>query len=267
MLRILITNDDGYTSPGLYMLYDAVKDLGEVLVFSTELPRSAVAHTISFNKPLRVHRIRFSGYELYVTDGTPVDAIHLAVSLLGFKPNLVFSGVNVGENLSLQHIFYSGTLAAAIEAALMGVPAIAFSADVKTFEELEKKELREIVTKVARVLAEFVAKQGFPRGADVLSVNIPSPDRFRRCVRLAKASRIRWVSVYEERIDTRGRPYYWLEPKPVDPKPGTDVYAVVIEGCVAITPLTVNLNAPHCECSNLEEVLTKLFEEDGSYPL
>jgi len=266
LLRILITNDDGYTSPGLYALYEAVKDLGEVMVFSTELPRSAVAHTISFNRPLRVYHTKFRGYEIYVTDGTPVDVVHLAVSLLGFKPTLVLSGVNVGENLSLQHVFYSGTLAAAIEAALLGIPAIAFSADVKTFQDLEHPELRRVVARVARTLAEHVDKHGFPPGVDVLSVNIPSPDRFRGCAKIAWASRTRWVSVYEERLDTRGRPYYWLEPKPVDPKPGSDVYTVVVEGCVAVTPLSIDMNVHSCRCDELRRSVEKMFSHRASSP-
>ena len=242
MPRILITNDDSYLSRGLYLLYDAVRDLGEARVYSTEWPRSAVGHSVSFNKPLRLTETTHLGYSVYVTDGSPVDALHLAIAAHGFEPDLVLSGVNVGENLTIQHIVYSGTLAVAIEAALMGIPAVAFSADVHLFEEFKNQRLAEAVKTVARALAEDILAQGLPRGADLLSVNFPSPESLRGCVRITNAARRRWRPAFEQRFDTRGRPYYWLTPRPLSPEPGSDSYAVLVEGCVSITPLSIDLN-------------------------
>ncbi len=258
--RILITNDDCYLSRGLYLLYDAVKELGEARVYSTELPRSAVGHTISFNKPVRLVEKRYLGYRVYVTDGTPIDALHLAMVVHGFTPDLVLSGVNVGENLALQHIFYSGTIAVAVEAALHGIPAVAFSADISGYEEFEDPVFGEAVRRVARALAEHVLSRGMPEGADLLSVNFPSPGSLRGCVRVVRAARLRWRAVYERRLDTRGRPYYWLVTVPVDAEPGTDVYAVTVEGCVSITPLRVDMGGA-LAAGKLEDVAARVEEE------
>lgn len=240
--RIIVTNDDSYLSKGLYLLYDSIKDLGEARIYSTEWPRSAVGHTISFNKPLRLTRITHNKHDVYVVDGSPVDALHLAIAAHEFTPDLVVSGVNVGENLTIQHIVYSGTIAVAIEAALMGIPAIAFSADVRLWEEFEDDRLSRAIRAVAHELSRSVLEDGLPEGVDLVSVNFPSPSSLRGCVRVARAARRRWRPDFERRLDTRGRPYYWLQPIPLSPEKGSDVYSVFAEGCVAVTPLRIDLN-------------------------
>lgn len=242
MVRFLVTNDDSYASPGLLLLYRVASSVGDALVFSTESPRSVIGHTITFSKPLRVYSMRVGGINMYLTDGTPIDVIHLALNVLGYKPDLVLSGINIGENLTLQHIFYSGTVAAAIESAVAGIPAIAFSADVESFDQISTPEMESIAMNYLRVLVEKVVKRGLPQGVDLLSVNIPNPKNFRSCVRVVKASRVRWYSSYDGRRDPSGRPYYWLYMKKLEAEPGTDVYAVEVEGCISITPLTINLN-------------------------
>jgi len=242
MPRILVTNDDSYVSPGLYLLSEALEPLGEVLIFSTEYPRSVIGHTITIFKPLRIYETRVSDKRVYVTDGTPVDVIHLAIDVLGYRPDLVVSGINVGENLTLQHIFYSGTVAAAIEASLVGIPSIAVSAYVSSFQEFNDPRLREIVLKTVTPIAEAVLRKGLPKNVDLLNVNIPRVDCFRNCVKVTRAARLRWRATYVRGRDPRNRPYYWLSSIPVDPEPGTDVYAVEVEGCVSITPISVDLN-------------------------
>jgi len=241
--RILVTNDDSYLSKGLYLLYDSVKGLGEARIYSTIWPRSAVGHVVSLNKPLRLDLIEYQGYRVYVTDGSPVDALHLAIAVHKFQPDVVLSGVNVGENLSIQHVVYSGTLAVAIEAALMGIPALAFSADVEVFEEFDDPIVVAMVRCVARELTRYVLNYGLPRGVDLLSINFPSPERFKGCIRVSSAARRRWFPAFEQRLDTRGRPYYWLLPRQLPPEPGTDVYATMVEGCISVTPLSVDMNA------------------------
>ncbi len=263
--KVLITNDDSYLSPGLYLLHDAVKDLADTLIVSTMLPRSAVGHVISFNKPLRIRKAVHAGREVYVTDGTPVDAVHLAISVLGFKPDLVLSGVNVGENLSLQHTYYSGTLAAAIEAALLGIPAIAFSADVMFFEDFREVKLAKVVKVVARRLTKYVLGNGLPEGTDLLSVNVPSMSRFRECVKVGRLARLRWVAKFEERLDTRGRPYYWLQTKPVKAPEGTDVHIATVEGCVSVVPMNIDVSAvPKRVCDELSDVARGIESELSS---
>ncbi len=260
MPRILITNDDSYVSPGLYLLKEAVEGLGEVMVFSTEYPRSVIGHTITFSKPLRIYEVDVGGTRVYVTDGTPVDVVHLARDVLGFEPNVVLSGVNVGDNLTLQHIFYSGTVAAAIEAALIGIPSIAFSACIQSFSDFEDPKLREVVKKIARSLTTAVLEKGLPRGVDVLNVNIPPMSRFANCVRITRAARLRWLSTYVERRDPRNRPYYWLAFRAVDPEPGSDTYAVDVEGCISITPLSIDLNVGKVPHRELERLVSSYVE-------
>jgi len=260
MPNILITNDDSYVSPGLYILKEAVEGLGNVLIFSTEYPRSVVGHTITFSRPLRLYEVEVGGERVYVTDGTPVDVVHLARDVLNFHPDVVLSGVNVGDNLTLQHIFYSGTVAAAIEAALMGIPSIAFSACVQSFKDFENPTLRSVIKKIARSLAEAVLREGLPRGVDVLNVNIPPVNRFSNCVRITKAARLRWVSTYIERRDPRDRPYYWLAFRGVEPAPGTDTYAVEVEGCISVTPLSIDLNVGKVPHRDLEALVANYVE-------
>lgn len=261
MVRFLVTNDDSYASPGLYLLYRAALGLGEVLVFSTESPRSVIGHTITLSRPLRVYRMRVRGIEVYLTDGTPVDVVHLAINVLRYKPDLVLSGINVGENLSLQHIFYSGTVAAAIESAVVGVPAIAFSADVESFEEMETAEMEGIAMKYLRKIIEAVTRYGLPGGVDLLNINIPNPRRFRDCVEVTRASRVRWLSSYEGRRDPSGRPYYWLSMNKVAAEPGTDVYAAEVMGCISITPLSIDLNAGARGVEELRRVVEEVFQK------
>ncbi|MET1127954.1 MAG: 5'/3'-nucleotidase SurE [Thermoproteota archaeon] len=259
MFRILVTNDDGYLSPGLYLLYEAVKELGEARIYSTEYPRSAIARTISFNCPLRLVERRYLGYKVYVTDGTPIDAFYLAMGVHKFRPNIVVSGINVGENLTLQHIYYSGTVAVAIEAALHGIPSIAFSADIMGYEEFDDPVFSSAIKVIAKELVSYVLSKGLPSGIDVLSVNIPSPSRIRSCVSLLPAARLRWRAEFETRLDTRGRPYYWLRTVPLEGEEGTDIHALE-RGCTVVTPLSVDLNvsARVGQLEGLEGVLRSL---------
>lgn len=238
-MRFLVSNDDGYLSPGLYLLAESVRELGEVVIASTEVPRSATGREITFNRPLRLARKKWFGWSVYVTDGTPIDSIHLVIEVLGFKPDLVLSGINVGDNLSLQHVFYSGTVAIAIEAALMKIPAIAFSSDVESFEDFENEEFRRLSGYVVKGTTEHVLKEGLPRGVDILSVNIPV--RFKGCVDVVKATKVRWEASYRKSIDPRGREYYWLAGIRSVSEPGTDVSRFE-EGCVTVTPLKIDLN-------------------------
>jgi len=257
IVRFLVTNDDSYASPGLLLLYRIASEVGEALTFSTESPRSVIGHTITLSRPLRVYRMKVSNVDMYLTDGTPVDVIHLAINVLGYRPDFVLSGINIGENLTLQHIFYSGTVAAAIESAVVGIPAIAFSADVESFEEISSPEMESIAVKYLKEIIKKIASRGLPGGVDLLSVNIPNPRRFRNCVRVARAARVRWFSSYEGRRDPAGRPYYWLSMRKLDAEPGTDAYTVDVEGCISITPLTIDLNAG---LPKLEEVRNLLLD-------
>ncbi len=194
------------------------------------------------------------GYEVYVTDGTPIDAIHLAVEVLNFQPDLVISGVNVGENLSLQHIFYSGTVGVAIEAALRGINAVAVSANVGDFSAFDDPKLRDIVSKLLRALVNEVKSRGFPRGVDVFNINIPKPSEFRGCIKVVKAAKLRWWASYKRDRDPRNRVCYWLTPrKKLAEEEDTDVVAVDVSKCVALTPLSIDLNVGRESLEGLKE--------------
>lgn len=239
-MRILVSNDDGYLSPGLHLLAEAAKEFGEVFITSTEYPRSASGREITFSRPLRYESKYFEGMLIHVTDGTPIDALHLALEVSGFKPDIVLSGFNVGDNLSLQHIFYSGTLAVAIEASLMGIPSIAFSSDVRSFNDFRDEGLASLLRAVAKGVISFVSREGLPAGVDLLSVNVPMG--YKECVKVVKASRVRWRATYKEGIDPRGRRYFWLYGMRGESGDNTDVKAFE-EGCVTVTPLNIDLNA------------------------
>lgn len=254
-MRVLISNDDSYLSPGLYILYESIKDLYEVLTISTQYPKSATGREITFNKPLRLYKTKFSGYEVFVTDGSPIDALHLAVEILGFKPDLILSGVNVGENLSLQHIFYSGTVGLAIEAALMGIPAIAVSADVYEFSDFNDSRLQSLISRFVRNLLQNVNRLGFPEGVDVLTINIPRINEFNNCYRVVKAARLRWRAKYKLDKDVRGNPCYWLQGEPGITEVDTDVYFFEREKCITITPLTVDLNVGSATIRQVDKLI------------
>lgn len=256
-MRILITNDDGYFSPGLHLLYESVKDLGEVLVIAPEVPKSAVGFSITLHKPLRLYRTQLNGIDIWVTNGTPSDALYLAINKLGFIPDIVLSGINVGDNTSIQNILLSGTLAAGIAAALMGIKAIAFSADVDKADDFKNSDVRSMIMPVIRIVIEYVIQRFKNTSFDLLSVNFPKASRFRKCIRVVRACRVRWIQKIEERIDPRGKPYYWLYGVEAKALPNTDVYAVHVEGCIAITPITIDVNAVPYVLDDITHYLSK----------
>ncbi len=254
-MKVLISNDDSYLSPGLYILHDAVKDEHEALVISTQYPKSATGREISFNKPLRLYKVRYLDHEVYVTDGTPIDALHLAIDVIGFNPDIVISGVNVGENLSLQHIYYSGTVGVAIEAALMNIPAIAISADVYEFSDFEDPLLRAEIIKLVRLLLKNISRYKFPKGVDVLTINVPRMSNFKNCYRVVKAARIRWRARYKIDKDVRGNICYWLQGEPETSEVNTDVYVFDKESCITISPLSVDLNVADEVLDNVNKLI------------
>lgn len=154
------------------------------------------------------------------------------------------SGANIGDNTSIQVILSSGTIGAAAQAALIGVPAIAFSAAVSTTGELEAAS--PFIEPLARTVINYVMRRGMPRGVDVLSINFPSTFSKSTVAKMAEAARFRYEQYLDERVDPRGGKYYWLYGEQRNPKPGTDVYVVNVEKNIAVTPLYLDLNANKC---------------------
>lgn len=238
MAKILVTNDDGLYSPGLEILYKAVRELGEVYVIVPETPKSASGLGITLHKPLRVNRVKFIDTYAFLINGTPSDVIYMALKVLAGPIDLVVSGVNIGDNTSIQVILSSGTVGAAAQASLEGIPAIAFSAAVKDGDILVKEELAHAIESCIRALVEEILENGLPKGVDLLNVNFPDVPSKR--FKLARPARVRFINIIEEREDPRGGTYYWLYGEPVEPEKGTDVYAVLVEKEIAVTPISLS---------------------------
>lgn len=245
-MRILISNDDGYFSPGLAALAEALRDLGEIIVIAPERDRSGASNSLTLDRPLTV-KTAASGY-LYL-NGTPTDCVHVAVTgLLEHRPDLVVSGINDGANMGDDTI-YSGTVAAATEGHLLGIPAIAFSLCERGYRHLDS------AARVAReIVGEFIAEP-LP-GVPLLNVNIPACpyDRIEGRV-VTRLGKRHFAEPVIRGTNPRGETIYWIGPAggARDAGPGTDFHAVENRK-VSITPLRIDLTAD----AHLEEARTWL---------
>ncbi len=237
MPYILVTNDDGIDSPGLAALKRALSPLGEVTIIAPAHSWSAAGHTKTMHKPMRVRRGALSdGSEALVTTGSPSDCVSLALlGVLDRRPDLVVSGINKGPNMG-EDVTYSGTVAAAMEGVVSGIPAIAASLDA-----WEGWDFETAATVVARI-AEEILLRGLPPGT-LLNVNVPSlPYEELRGILVTRQGRRVYKDVLVERKDPRGETYYWIGGDPPDGEPleGTDFWAVK-HGYVSVTPLKLDL--------------------------
>ncbi|HEV2348826.1 MAG TPA: 5'/3'-nucleotidase SurE [Terriglobia bacterium] len=224
--RILATNDDGIHAEGLKALENCLLPLGEVTVVAPDREMSATSQSITIHAPLRVHLHDDRHYSI---SGTPADSVILALhQLLEEKPDLVVSGINPGANLG-ENVIYSGTVAAALEATLHGVPAIAVS-----FASRKRLEFQTAAA-FAQQLAARVLEEGLPPGV-MLNVNVPRGEI--RGVRITRQSRKITQNIILEKKDPRGRPYYWQDETVSfdNVEPDSD-YAAIIAHEISITPL------------------------------
>lgn len=237
--RILITNDDGYQAPALLAVARALRQVGEVTAFAPDHNWSAAGHTKTMHKPLRVTEGTLpDGTPLYVTTGAPSDCVGLALlGLLPAAPNLVVAGINHGPNLG-HDVTYSGTVAAAIEAVVAGLPAIAASQD----EVGSQKGDLEFAAEVVASLAQRVLKEGLPANC-LLNVNFPAiPRQQVQGIQITRLGRRIYRDVLIRRVDPKGQPYYWIggDPPAGEPEDGTDVGALA-RGFISITPLSLDM--------------------------
>ena len=244
-MKILLTNDDGFYSAGLRASYEALKDLGEVYVVAPLVQRSAVGRSMSVMEPIRVSEVYVDDMKVYAVDGTPVDAVIVGIfEVIGETPDLVVSGINLGENLSTEAVTTSGTVGAALEAASQGSPAIAISQEMDDSEKFEftfKPHDFSLAKRTLNWLARLVLEKGMPKGVDVLNVNIPA--KFSGEIEVTKLARRLYRTRIEERLDPRGRKYYWITGDEVeDAEEGTDIHAIR-KGRISITPITIDLTA------------------------
>jgi 5'-nucleotidase len=231
MPRILVTNDDGIYSEGLRKLADACREVGEVVIVAPDREQSAASHALTLNRPLRLLQIE---KDEWIVDGTPTDCVNLAVLKLlkDTRPDLIVSGINFGPNLG-DDVTYSGTISAAFEGALLNIPSIAFSALVGKHFSFDR--CAAFAGELARIALETHRD---PRV--VLNVNFPVSEF---CgVKITTLGRRIYSEGVIERLDPRGRKYYWIggEPPVWDPGEGTDFDAVQ-NGFISITPLHLDL--------------------------
>ncbi len=236
-LHILITNDDGVDAPGLLALQKALRGVGEVTVFAPDHNWSAAGHTKTMHKPLRVSQTTLlDGTLAYTTTGAPSDCVALVLlGILDHQPDLIVSGINQGANVG-HDITYSGTLAAAMEAVIFGIPALAVSLDSYQSEDFAG------AAQIAARLVKLVLERGLP--ADTfLNVNVPAvPKDEVAGVRITRLGKRVYRDTLVERQDPRGRNYYWIggEPPTGVPEEGTDIWALA-NNCVSITPLHLDM--------------------------
>ena len=231
-MLILLTNDDGIHSAGLQALADRLQSLGRIVVVAPDRERSAIGHALTLHAPLRAEEILA---DRWAVSGTPTDAVNLGIhGILKEKPDLVISGINKGGNMG-DDLTYSGTVAAAMEATLMGVPAIAVSLSSKSFSYTDFAD----AAGVAEQLARTVTEHGMP--ADTfINVNVPPSKPLG--IRLTRQGKRIYEDAVIENIDPRGRTYYWIGAGDLDFQDleGTDFHAVQ-HGYVSVTPLHLDL--------------------------
>jgi 5'-nucleotidase len=235
---ILITNDDGVTAPGIMNLVEAVKDLGKIIVVAPDKPQSGMGHAITIGQPLRLHKVNMmADVEAYSCTGTPVDCVKLAVDkVLHHKPDLCLSGINHGANHSI-NVIYSGTMSAAVEAAIESIPSAGFSLldyNIEADFSGAKKYARMVVEKMLATKLERHT---------VLNVNIPSvPEELLKGLKICRQAYAKYEEDFLERLDPHGRIYYWLTGKFVNFDKGkdTDVWALA-NNYVSIVPVQFDL--------------------------
>ena len=237
--RILVTNDDGIESRGLLALKQALDPIGDVYVMAPDTNQSAVGHSMTFMRPLRVReRGLDDGSKGWSVDGSPTDAVSLAfLGYFGVHFDLVASGINYGSNIG-DDITYSGTVGAAMEAVLSDCPAFAMS------QQIEGGSDFELAKRVARLVARNVLEHGLGEG-ELLNVNVPAVEESAlEGIELTRMGKRVYQDKLLERLDPRGTPYYWFGgPPPTGvSEPGTDFHAVATKH-VAITPIQLDLTA------------------------
>ena len=235
MPLILVTNDDGISAGGIRELVSIAREFGDILVVAPDSPQSAQGHAITIETPVFVRPSNAFGPEIeaYETSGTPVDCVKLAKSVLleGRTPDLCLSGINHGSNAAI-NIIYSGTLSAAMEASLEGIPSIGFS-----FLDYRSDADFSVCRPYVRKLIEHVLTQGMAKGS-LYNVNIPKlPASEIRGIKVCRQAEARWVEEYREGRDPRDRPYYWLTGRFVNEDEREDTDAAALQaGYISLVP-------------------------------
>ena len=240
---ILVTNDDGIAAPGIRTLISIMNEIGDVVVVAPDNPQSGMGHAITVNTTLRCNPINVDeGPQLeYSCSGTPADCVKMAANeILNRKPDLCVSGINHGSNASL-NVIYSGTMSAAVEAGIEGIPAIGFSLLNYNWDanfEASKEYVRKITLNVL--------KNKLPEGV-VLNVNIPDSKKDEiKGIRVCRQANGNWIEDFDKRVSPQGEDYYWLTGKFVNLDQGEDTDLWALEnGYVSVVPVQFDLTAHH----------------------
>ncbi len=236
-MRFLLSNDDGIYAEGIKALRKALEEIGEVTVVAPDRERSASGHGITVTRPLRTKTIKYknSSSIAYAVDGTPADCVKLGLeALMNEPPDLVISGINLGPNLGTD-VLYSGTVSAAYEGVINGVPAIAVSLNTWTDPDFSY---------AAEFVKEYVPnmlKHPLPPGT-LLNINVPHGIK-PKGIRVTKLGYRRYIDVFDKRTDPRGRVYFWMAGEPEDVNaddPDTDIGAIK-KGYITITPIQIDV--------------------------
>ncbi|HUP47416.1 MAG TPA: 5'/3'-nucleotidase SurE [Thermoanaerobaculia bacterium] len=250
MPRILVTNDDGIYSEGIRKLAEACRSIGEVIIVAPDREQSAASHALTLNRPLRMLKLQESEW---IVDGTPTDCVNLAVLRLlkDTRPDIVVSGINFGPNLG-DDVTYSGTISAAFEGALLNIPSIAFSALVG--ENFSFDPCASFAAELTRIVLEGERNPNI-----VLNVNFPTAEF--HGVRVTRLGKRIYSEGVIERLDPRGRKYYWIggDQPTWHPGEGTDFEAIQA-GFVSITPL-------HLDLTHHESITRLKYLEESLGPL
>jgi len=235
-VRFLLTNDDGIHARGLFTLQEAFSEKGECLIVAPEMERSAAGHAITLSRPLMIREARKNGgFYGYAVAGTPADSVKIGLrEIAGGPVDLVVSGINLGANVGI-NVLYSGTVSAATEGSILGVPAMAVSLDSRSHEADYAA-----AAQTAAAVADYILENRSLLTGIALNVNVPNlPSEKIRGVRFTRQGQARLVETYERRLDPRNNVYYWLVGEtlqPEDEEEDTDL-SVLKKGYVSITPI------------------------------
>lgn len=240
---ILVTNDDGITAPGIRNLISVMNEIGDVVVVAPDSPQSGMGHAITINSTLFVEAITVDEgpQKEYSCSGTPADCVKLAVNeILDRQPDLCVSGINHGSNSSI-NVIYSGTMSAAIEAGIEGIPAIGFS-----LLDFNWNANFEASRKYVKTITETVLKNGLPKDV-VLNVNIPNlPESDIKGIKVCRQARANWKEEFDKRKNPHGKEYYWLTGKFINLDNGEDTDINALENAyVSVVPVQFDLTAHH----------------------
>lgn len=253
---ILVTNDDGITAPGVRALIEVMKTLGDVVVVAPDSPQSGMGHAITINSTLHIDKVSSDGdsIEEYSCSGTPADCVKLGIrQILKRRPDLCVSGINHGSNSSI-NVIYSGTMSAAIEAGIEGIPAIGFSlCDYNWSANFEHCKA------YVKTIAKNVLEHGLDHGT-VLNVNFPKLEKKElKGIKICRQAKANWEEEFDKRQTPYGKDYYWLTGKFVNLDHGedTDEWALA-NGYASVVPIQFDLTAHH----SIQNLNTWDFDEN-----